>query len=141
MASGGWRTDRVAQRQDRMRCNTANQPVGARGQVFSKELWAAACPPRLHYAYGFYCGRRREHSILVLNAVRWKLRQLGLGHNTTFHDVANAFPSTTHDTLDAMIHECAPPEDHALLKCRYGNTQVIINGHGDKELVVRPRLG
>ena len=66
---------------------------------------------------------------------------MGLGHTTTFHDVANAFPSTAHGALDVMVNECATPEEKSLLKCRYGHTHVIIQGHGDRELVVKPRCG
>jgi hypothetical protein len=111
------------------------------GKIFFKELWAAASPPRLNFAYGFYKGRRREQAILVLHTTRWKLRQMGLGHTTTFHDVANAFPSTAYRALGKMVDECAHPGDRSLLKCRYGHTNVIIRGHGDKELVIRPRCG
>ena len=92
------------------------------GKALFKGLWAAARPPRLNYAYGFYRGRRREQAILILHTTRWKLRQMGLGHNTTFHDVANAFPSTAHDALDEMVNACATTEDNPLLKCRYGHT-------------------
>ena len=66
---------------------------------------------------------------------------MGLGHTTTFHDVANAFPSTAYGALDGMVDECAQPRDRSLLKCRYGHTNVIIKGHGDKELVMKPRCG
>ena len=66
---------------------------------------------------------------------------MGLCHTTTFHDVANAFPSTARGTLDTMVNECDNPEDRSLLNCRYGHTHVIIKGRGDKELVVKPRCG
>ena len=104
------------------------------GKAFFKELWAAVCPPRLNYAYGFYRGRRRDLTMRILHTMRWKLRQTGLGHNTTFHDVANAFPATAHETLDVMVGECVPPQDHSLLACRCGHahTHVIIHGHGDR---------
>ena len=66
---------------------------------------------------------------------------MGIGHTIAFHDVANAFPSPEHGTLDGMVDECAEPGDRPLLKCRYGHTNVIIRGHGEQELVIRPRCG
>ena len=52
---------------------------------------------------GFTRGGGGSRPFLFFHTVRWKLRQLGVGHTTTLHDVANAFPSPHHGVLDAMV--------------------------------------
>ena len=78
---------------------------------------------------------------MVLHTVRWKLRTLGIGHTSTLHDVANAFPSPTHAALDEMVDACAGEGDAALLKLRYGATWMIVRGHAGTEVAIRPGCG
>ena len=111
------------------------------GKVFFKYLWGDAKPPQYAYTYGFRKGRRREQAILILHCVRWKLRQMGLSHTTTLHDVANAFPSPEHEDLHAMVDTCAREGDEGLLKVRCSDTVVVIGGHGGQEIAVKPGCG
>ena len=111
------------------------------GKIFFKYLWGDARPPRYAYTYGFRKGRRREQAILILHCIRWKLRQMGLSHTTTLHDVANAFPSPEHSDLHAMVDVCAREGDEELLKARCSDTVMVIGGHGGQEIAVRPGCG
>ena len=60
---------------------------------------------------------------------------------TTFHDVANAFPSPTHEALDGMVDATVREDDRELLKLRYGDTRMVVRGHNEVEVVVAPRCG
>ena len=111
------------------------------GKVFYRRLWRRARPIRLPWAYGFYSGRRREQAIVVQSTTGWRLRQLSVGHTVTLHDVANAFPSPSHDCIDSMVDSCAWESDRPFLKHRYGNTCMVVTSRCGDGVTVRPRTG
>ena len=111
------------------------------GKVFFSQMWARATPREIPWAYGFYTGRRREQAILVQNALGWRLRRLGMGHTLTLHDVANAFPSPSHEALATMIRECAMPCDRDLLCHRFRNTRMTVTERNGDAVTVSPQCG
>jgi hypothetical protein len=75
------------------------------GKTFTKLIWSRSRTEKKDYAFGFTKGRRREQAILIANTVKWRLKQLGVNYAQSMHDVANAFPSMGHKTLDEMLEK------------------------------------
>ncbi len=64
------------------------------------------CPAgKQDFSFGFTKGSRREQAIFIANTTTWKLRKQGLSYTQSMHDVANAFPSMSHNTLDGMLEK------------------------------------
>ena len=73
------------------------------GRVFNKHLWNHCKTQKRHFAYGYTKGRRREQAILIQSQTSWKLRNLGINHTKSMRDIANAFPSIAHKSLNDML--------------------------------------
>ena len=56
-------------------------------------------------------------------------------------DIANAFPSVDHATLDATIDQSADGKVATILKARHGTMQVRIRTSRDTELIIQPGCG
>jgi uncharacterized C2H2 Zn-finger protein len=96
------------------------------GKTFTKLLWGRSKTEKKDYAFGFTQGRRREQAILIANTVKWRLKQLGVNFVQSMHDVANAFPSMGHKTLDEMLEKITHAEDTPFLKARHKHSQICI---------------
>ena len=79
--------------------------LDAAGKMWFKTIWKTARPAATDFSYGFLKYRRREQAILVQNIMTWRLRSSKYSHITSFHDVANAFPSISTQTLDEMVEK------------------------------------
>lgn len=97
------------------------------GKAFFSLVWRVSPERRSTLSYGFLKRKRREQAILIQNTIGWKLRKLGMGHYVGLHDVANAFPSMGHQTLDQTMDQHAKDGEAGLLKFRYKHTMVSIH--------------
>ena len=89
-----------------------------------------------YFGYGFYRHRRREQAILVHNAVAGRLRKAAAGAPlarrhmysfiTTLRDISNAFPSTSHASLNASIAKSMDPWTALQLRGRHEQLHVRI---------------
>ena len=71
------------------------------------------------FAYGYYQRRRREQAILVQHACAGRLLEAArsapisekclYSHVTTLRDIANAFPSVSHDFVFLMLRFMSLP--------------------------------
>merc|ERR1712217_37077 len=84
------------------------------GKAFFALVWRVSLESSNDFSYGFRKGKRREQAILIQNATGWKLRCLGMGHFVGLHDVANAFPSMDHQTLDDTMDKHATDGEQGL---------------------------
>lgn len=99
-------------------------PVGSQ---FFKHLWSRASPQSYrHYAAGYYTGKSRISAIVQKHVLSHRLDRCHLRHVESFFDVANAFPSPTHDALDRAIHAAAQAVDAPLLCQRHREAVVHI---------------
>ena len=95
--------------------------------------------------------RRRDQALLVQKVTGWKLRQRfkedkkvkskRCNNTLTLRDVANAFPSPSHEKMDEMIDRKYGGRMAAFLKARYRKSWVIITIRAGQQLVIRPRCG
>ena len=84
---------------------------------------------RTHFGYGFYDHRRREQAILVHHAVlRRFLRAASAAHRdlkplysivTTLRDIANAFPSISHESMNETLKNTTDDWNRCQLKARH----------------------
>ena len=89
------------------------------GKGFFKGLWDRHLPTNWDFAYGFSKGKRRETAIVHQRSLRHSLKSRGCSVHTGFYDVANAFPSPSHEAIDCMLRTMCPAADVALLQNRY----------------------
>jgi hypothetical protein len=111
------------------------------GKTFTNLIWSKANKIKRHYAFGFTEGRRREQAILVANTIKWRLRKLGINFTQSMHDVANAFPSMSHEALNHMIENRCHLCDQEFIKTRHTNSSVCIETPTNERIYVNPRQG
>ena len=88
------------------------------------------------FAYGFSRGKRREAAIVHQRSLRHSLKKRGCSVHTGFFDVANAFPSPSHEALDSMLHATCPANDVALLQSRYREALMCVTCAEGQRLVL-----
>ena len=71
-----------------------------------RRTWGSCAKPCEHYDAKelFLTG---EQAITQQRCINWRLQHAGLGHVTVLYDVKNAFPSPSHDSLDAAVRQHA----------------------------------
>jgi hypothetical protein len=121
--------------------------LDAAGKSFYGSIWRRHRQDRSNWyeAFGFLAHRRRESAIFIQQQVRARLLQHGFGCLTQFYDVRNAFPSPEHSALDEMVDVIIKPQDRALVKQRYKEAVVVVEGGDENEnqvsLALHPRVG
>ena len=83
------------------------------GKLFFSEIERRTKEDAYAFAYGYHELRRRKQALLVHNAVTWRLREAAreaappdkcvYSHVSTFRDIANAFPSLSHDVMRSTL--------------------------------------
>ena len=121
------------------------------GKVFFSTVWGQNTQSRADCSYAFRKGYRREAAILVQNVTAWKLRKCRAidkknakmyGFTNTLRDVANAFPSPSHDSLGEMIDAgAATAKDARILKHRFTSSRMCVMSKRGRGVVVRPGTG
>ena len=106
------------------------------GKGFFKGLWDRHVFTNWDFAYGFSRGKRREAAIVHQRSLRHSLKKRGCSVHTGFFDVANAFPSPSHEALDSMLHATCPPNDVALLQSRYREALMCVTCAEGQRLVL-----
>ena len=90
-----------------------------------RRTWGSCAKPCEHYDAKelFLTG---EQAITQQRCINWRLQHAGLGHVTVLYDVKNAFPSPSHDSLDAAVRQHARPDDVELLMQRHREAYILL---------------
>jgi len=105
------------------------------GKAFYKLVWAQDANKRRRaiHAQGSYSKRRRENAMVTKRVVRWRLLKARRSHVERFFDVANAFPSPKHTSLDKTVEAVAPQESR-LMRQRYRRARIWIKAYRIKRI-------
>ena len=111
------------------------------GKLYYKWLWSnTTSHAQRPYASGYTIGKSRLSAIVQQAALAERLRRSRWSFCQSFHDVANAFPSPSHESLDDSLRKGARPCDRELLRQRHIQACMHIEA-SDKDLHVRPHSG
>ena len=121
------------------------------GKMFFGRLEERGRDEWYDYAYGYYDHRRREQPLLVHYALTWRLREAAgsaslaekgrYSYVTSFRDIANAFPSVSHEAMNMAIDRTNGTREAAFLKYRHMDMHVRIDTLTTGSLVICPRVG
>ena len=111
------------------------------GKVFHKHLWNQCKTKKRHFAYGYTKGRRREQAILIQSQTSCKLRNLGINHTKSMRDIANAFPSIAHNSLNDMLDKVTDPRSARFLQHRHRHSYMVIQQNSGECTIIKPGCG
>ncbi|CAE7451344.1 unnamed protein product [Symbiodinium microadriaticum] len=78
--------------------------------------------------------------MVVQHVVSERLRTAGFSFVTSFHDIANAFPSMQHNHIQTATDAVVKDADRNLLRQRIGETAMVVEA-SDGRVVVSPKCG
>ena len=98
------------------------------GKAYYTQLWRRAeARSYRHYATGYCKGKSRIEAMVQQHVVGYRLRKAHRSYDKCFFDVANAFYSPVHASLDAAVEQAALPADVCLLQQRYRSAAVCLD--------------
>ena len=111
------------------------------GKCFYKYIWRRGTHHSArYYAYGYAKGRSRIEAMVVQHVVSERLRTAGFSFVTSFHEIANAFPSMQHNHIQTATDAVVKDADRNLLRQRIGETAMVVEA-SDGRVVVSPKCG
>ncbi|CAE8618995.1 unnamed protein product, partial [Polarella glacialis] len=105
------------------------------GKAWIASAWKSSEHAPSSFAYGFAPGRRREQAILHVRCLLRRLHYDGLFSTAVLYDLSNAFPSPSHQSLDAVLSPDCPDCDVVMLAQRYRRAFVLLQQAGQELLV------
>ena len=137
------RTQKIDKRNSKSGCAALRliNSLDVFGKLYYKWLWShVQTNIQRPYASGYIQGKSRLSAIVQQNALADKLRRAGRSFCRSFHDVANAFPSLSQESINQALLQGARRQDLSLLQQRQGRACMHIEA-SDGDLHVRPHSG
>ena len=112
------------------------------GKCWFSRLWQSRSPPTHELSFGFEKHKRKEQAVLIQRLAQFRAVSRGLTWFFIKWDVANAFPSISHDSVDGTVRlQQFDKANEDIVRDRYRRSYTVLTARGGQVALYKNRSG